>query len=106
MPKKIRLPEVMRISTEPVAVEQASDRALKSFRYIISSVNEEALQAWMDLWKEFKDGVTPAGVVLPAMQEGFQPSCGWGEFLEKFWLLKHYLDYTDRLCKDQNTSIE
>jgi hypothetical protein len=105
MPKKLRQPEEMHFSINSDAIEQAPDRTLRSFRYIVSSVNEEALQAWMDIWKEFKDGVTPAGVVLPAMQQGFQPSCGWGEFLEKFWLLKHYLDYTERICKDQGTPL-
>lgn len=76
----------------------SAERKLKAFRYVVASVNDEALQAWDELWNEFKTGVTPAGVVLPQMQEGFKPSCGWGEFLEKFWLLKHYLDYLKRFC--------
>jgi len=53
---------------------------------------------WADLWAQLKPGVTPAGLVTPRMQDGFKPACGWPEFLEKLWLLKHYLDYTGRLC--------
>ena len=79
--------------------ESSAERDLKNLRYVVGAVNDDALKAWADLWEEFKDGVTPAGMVLPQMQQGFKPSCGWAEFLEKFWLLKHYLDYVERFCK-------
>ena len=79
---------------------RSPDRALKDFRYVVASVNDEALKIWGDLWKEFQGGVTPSGLVGPEMHEGFKPPCGWPEFLEKFWVLKHYLDYTHRFCKD------
>jgi hypothetical protein len=104
MSKKIRLPEDMRCSLDSEALDPSSDRALKNFRYIVASVNEDALNAWTDLWEEFKNGVTPAGMVLPQMQQGFEPSCGWAEFLEKFWILKHCLDYTQRMCKEQTSN--
>ena len=85
----------------PVEGETASpDRVLRDFRYVIASVNNEALKVWANLWKELQSGVTPAGLVGPELQEGFQPSCGWPEFLERFWLLKHYLDYTHRFCNE------
>lgn len=78
----------------------APPNALKSFRYVVGAVNEDALRTWAELWAELKEGVTPSGLVLPQTQAGFTPSCGWPEFLEKFWLLKHYLDYTHRLCRE------
>jgi len=28
-----------------------------------------------------------------------EPSCGWNEYLEKMWVLKHYLDFTKRLSQ-------
>jgi len=85
---------------EPSLCEgRTPERALKNFRYVVSSVNESALRVWADLWKQLRGSVTPAGIVGPEMAEGFQPACGWPEFLEKFWLLKHYLDYTRRFCK-------
>jgi hypothetical protein len=77
-----------------------ADRALKDFRYVVASVNDEALKVWADLWKELQGGVTPAGLVGPELQEGFKPSCGWPEFLERVWLLKHYLDYIHRFCNE------
>jgi len=77
----------------------SAERKLKSFRYVVGSVNDSALKVWAELWREFQQGVTPNGVVLPATERGFKPSCGWPEFLEKFWLLKHYLDYVHNFVK-------
>jgi hypothetical protein len=98
MTQGFRLPEEIRFDLDTEAIE-SSDRALRNFRYVVASVDGEALRAWSDLWEQFKSGVTPAGMVLPEMEQGFKPSCGWAEFLEKFWLLKHYLDYIDRISK-------
>jgi hypothetical protein len=98
MTQGYRLPVEIQFNPDTEAIE-SSDRALKNFRYVVGSVNEDAKKAWGDLWEQLKNGVTPAGMVPPEMENGFKPACGWGEFLEKFWLLKHYLDYTHRLCK-------
>lgn len=102
MPNRFRLPEQTRFSLDTELPNPSQERAVKNLRYIMGSVNDDALQAWSDLWEQLKTGVTPAGAVLPKMEEGFKPACGWAEFLEKFWLLKHYLDYMHRFCK--NTS--
>jgi len=78
------------------------ERALKDFRYVVASVNDNALKVWAELWKELEAGVTDAGLVSPEMRKGFTPSCGWPEFLEKVWLLKHYLDYTNHFCREES----
>ena len=31
--------------------------------------------------------------------EPFKPSCGWPEFMEKMWLLRHYLDFMARFSR-------
>ena len=77
----------------------SAERKLKNFRYIVGSVNDSALRTWAELWREFQQGVTPNGGVLPSAERGFKPSCGWPEFLEKLWLLKHYLDYIHNFVK-------
>jgi hypothetical protein len=79
---------------------RSADQTLKNLRYVVASVNDEALKAWTDLWEQLRSGVTPAGVVLPDMEQGFTPPCGWSQFFETFWLMKHYLDYVHRLCED------
>jgi hypothetical protein len=67
---------------------------------VVASVNDSALAVWAELWKELQGGVASNGMVTPAMTQGFKPSCGWAEFLEKLWLLRHYLDYLHRFCKE------
>lgn len=74
--------------------------SVKNFRYVVSAVNEEALKVWEDLWKELEAGVTPSGMVGSKLVQSFVPSCGWGQFLEKFWILKHYLDTTSHVCRE------
>lgn len=74
------------------------DRAMKNFRYVVGAVNGEALKVWEELWKQLEPGVSGVAV-SPETSGGFTPACGWPEFLEKFWLLKHYLDYTHRFTQ-------
>lgn len=98
MPQHFRLPDPVRFPNEAELLE-SSDRALKNFRYVVGSINDDALKVWSDLWEQLNGGVTPGEMVLPEMKEGFQPECGWAEFLEKFWILKHYLDHINRFCQ-------
>ena len=79
--------------------DPAADRVLRNFRYVVASVDDEALKVWADLWKEFQQVVATNGMVLPGAADGFKPSCGWPQFLEKFWVLKHYLDNIRHLCQ-------
>ena len=93
------LPLTEEICEEVLKVNgRSATQALKNFRYVVASVNSDALKVWAELWSELSAGVTPGGLVLPEMKKGFVPSCGWPEFLEKVWLLKHYLDYVQRFC--------
>ena len=99
MPDTFKLPEEARFEKVLKANGRTAEQALKNLRYVVSAVNDDALGVWGDLWNEFRQGVTPGGVVLPEMKKGFVPACGWPEFLEKLWLLKHYLDFIQRFCK-------
>lgn len=75
----------------------SQDRELQNFRYVVASVNDSALAVWTDLWSALRGDVQ--GGISSDDAERFQPACGWPEFFEKFWLLKHYLDYIHRFCK-------
>ena len=65
---------------------------------VSGSVAQDANKVWAEMWSEFKQMTTGGGLVGPEAKEGFVPACGWPEFLEKFWLLKHYLDSIQRIC--------
>jgi hypothetical protein len=104
VPDTFRLPDDVRLQRVLKTNGRSAESALKNFRYIVASVNEDALKVWAELWDELRQGVTPGGLVTPEMSKGFTPSCGWAEFLEKLWRLKHYLDYTGRFCKASTTA--
>ncbi len=74
------------------------DQRLKNFRAVMGVVLDDAQKTWGEIWKEFQGQVTEGVLVLPEAEQGFKPPCGWPEFLEKMWLLKHYLDYAKRFA--------
>lgn len=68
---------------------------------VAASVSRDANAVWTELWATLKPHVTPGGMITPELENGFVPACGWPEFLEKFWLLKHYVDSIERICKSK-----
>lgn len=74
-------------------------RELQHFKNVTGSVMQDALNVWADLCGELQGSITCGVMVLPEAENGFKPSCGWPEFLEKMWLLKHYLDFTKRFSQ-------
>ncbi len=66
---------------------------------VVASVAKDASNTWAEMWSQLRPHVTPGGVVSDELERGFVPACGWAEFLEKYWLLKHYLDSIDRICR-------
>jgi hypothetical protein len=65
---------------------------------VSGSVAQDANKVWAEIWSELKRVTTGGGMVVPEASQGFVPACGWPEFLERFWLLKHYLDSIQRIC--------
>lgn len=64
-------------------------------RKVAGVVLEGAQETWAELWRELQ-GAFVGVMVLPEADKGFKPVCGWPEFLEKMWLLKHQIDYARR----------
>ena len=81
----------------PASVSQA-DHLLR----VAASVTQDANTVWADIWAELRPHVGPGGAADSEVRKGFVPSCGWAEFLEKYWLLKHYLDSIDRICRGRH----
>lgn len=76
------------------------EKRLIHFRNILASVLGDAQDTWGDIWEALQGQVTEGVMVLPETEKGqFIPKCGWPEFLEKMWILKHYLDYAKRFCE-------
>jgi len=85
---------------------------LKHFQSVVGNVTQDAMNVWDEIWGEIQHAahagvmIVPEAVALPPQPEGqapveaaFKPSCGWPEFMEKMWLLRHYLDFLARFSR-------
>lgn len=77
---------------------QNSDQ-LNHLLRVADSISLDAAKVWSELWAQIQPQVNPAGSDLGENEAGFVPACGWTEFLEKFFQIKHYLDATRRVCQ-------
>jgi hypothetical protein len=75
------------------AIPVAAEHLLK----VAHSVARDASETWAQVWREFNSHGT-SGTIPPEVRSGFVPGCGWPQFVEKLWLLKHYLDSIQRIC--------
>ena len=85
-------------SEEPAILPFTPLVELEHLMKVASSVSQDANKVWAEIWGDLKRVVTASGMIVPEAKEGFVPACGWPELLEKFWLLKHYLDSIQRIC--------
>jgi hypothetical protein len=72
------------------------EKQLRGVCNVTSNVVQQALDVWSELWAELDGQVVAGTLVLPQEQSGHAPARGWPDFLEKMWLLRHYLDYAKR----------
>ena len=99
MRKKQDVPSGLDETGEFVYRAVHSDQMLECFKAMIASMMKDAQGVWADLWGEMKDCGSTTGIVPPDADKGFKPPHGWPEFLEKLWLLRHYIDHTSRICE-------
>lgn len=74
-------------------------KMLMHVRNVNSSVLKDAQNVWGEIWDQIQGSLTHGVMVDPKVEKGFVPECGWPEFCEKLWLLKHYLDYARRFSE-------
>jgi len=79
--------------------EALAEKKLRHFRNVSNSLLQDALETWGDIWDQFQGSLTNGVMIVPEMEKRFEPECGWPEFLEKMWLLRHYIDQTKRICE-------
>ena len=83
---------------------------LQDYKNVNNSLMQDALNVWADLWAELdttrrrppeRDGQVGGTGNMTKLQteDGFEPSCGWSQFLEKMWVLRYYLDFAKRLSQ-------
>lgn len=85
--------------TEGAAREVRPEIQLRHFRNVNASLLQDALDTWGDIWDQMQGSLTHGFMIDPEVEKNFEPECGWPEFLEKMWVLRHYLDHARRLCE-------
>ena len=75
-----------------------AETMLRHFQSVNASILQDALDTWGNIWDQLQGSLTHGVMVDPEVEKNFQPECGWPEFCEKLWLLRHYLDYAKRFC--------
>jgi hypothetical protein len=85
--------------SQTIARVPPSQIEVTHFRNVTSSVVQDALNAWSDIWGELEGDVAHGAAVAPEQNKGFTPSCGWPAFLEKMWVLRQNLDFLARFSR-------
>jgi len=75
------------------------ERKHQHVRNVTCSMLGDALKIWSELYGEFEGVVSQGAMVTGNVPNGFVPVRCWPEFLEKMWLLHHYLDHAKRICE-------
>jgi hypothetical protein len=79
--------------------KSSSITELQNFKNINSSLMQDALKVWAELWAELDGQVGPDQKLSDDTEDGFKPSCGWSKYLEKMWVLWYYLDFAKRISQ-------
>jgi hypothetical protein len=79
----------------------ADKKELVHFRNVNAALLQDALNTWGDIWEQFQGSLTNGVMIVPEVEKSFEPEWGWPEFLEKMWLLRHYIDQAKRICEGQ-----
>lgn len=78
---------------------ERTNAKLRHFRGVAASVMNDALKVWQQIWENCIDTRT-CEEILEGIDatESHIPLCGWTELREKLYLLRHYIEYAQRLC--------
>jgi hypothetical protein len=78
---------------------ERTNAKMRHFRGVAAGVLNDAFLLWEEIWEVCKDPRT-CEEILEGLEEPADrlPACGWPEFRKKMDLLRHYIDYTKRLC--------
>jgi hypothetical protein len=78
---------------------ERTNAKMRHFRGVAAGVLSDAFILWEEIWEVCKDPRTCEDI-LEGVEEpqARLPACGWPELRKKLDLLRHYIDYTKRLC--------
>ena len=80
-----------------------SPEELRDFKHVTNGLIQDAINVWDELWAELDGTDESAGLVK--LESGFEPSCGWTEFLQKMWTLRHTLNFVKRYSRESSETL-
>jgi hypothetical protein len=99
MSQGVRLVRFEGEERQTVARIPSSQVELEHVRNVTNSLTQDALNVWAELWAELQNGIACGVAVEMEGRKGFEPSCGWPEFLDKMWILRQNLDFLARFSR-------
>jgi len=75
---------------------------LRDYKKVTTCIAQDALDLWAELWSELQGKENVNDQDLTAGDREFRPSCGMPQFLDKMWLLKHYLEFIKRYSQQNH----
>lgn len=91
MPREFKILSGANENREASAKLLSAEETLLHVRNVTASLLNDATNTWADIWSELQD--------VSDAHKPFTPPCGWPDFLEKVWLLGHYLGYAKKFCE-------
>lgn len=96
-------PEMAKIKADleaSVSQRLSDPDELRNFKHVTNGLVQDAINVWDELWAEL-DGTDESGALVK-LESGFEPSCGWTEYLQKMWTLRHYLNFAKRYSRQSS----
>jgi hypothetical protein len=81
---------------KPVFQMASPEIDLRDYKKVTTCITQDALDLWAELWSELQGKGNIDDPDPTARDREFSPSCGMSQFLDKMWLLKHYLEFIKR----------
>ena len=82
-----------------MAGDRSAQAKLRDLKSVTHDAVQDAINVWDELWAELDVQGDPADA--PSPEARFEPACGWTDFLKKMWVLRHHLDFTQRVSRDR-----
>ena len=89
---------------EAAFVKEWSSEELRDFKQVTNGLIQDAINLWDELWAEL-DGTNQPGALVK-LEAGFEPSCGWSEYLRKMWTLRHTLSFAKKYSRQGPDTVE
>lgn len=88
---------------DTVSRGQLSPEELREFKHVTNGLIQDAINVWDELWAEL-DGAGQAAALVK-LEAGFEPSCGWTEYLQKMWTLRHCLNFAKKYSRQSSETL-